>query len=58
MGGPPNLFTFPVFINPANGDTTDLRGIIIAVIVASIATFVLTLILYKDEKAAEIDAQS
>ncbi len=57
MGGPPNLFTFPVFINPATGDTTDLRGIIIAVIVASIATFVLTMILYKDEKAAEIDAQ-
>ena len=28
-GGPPNLFTLPLFINPATGDTTDLRNIII-----------------------------
>ncbi|MBR0138046.1 MAG: PTS transporter subunit EIIC [Erysipelotrichaceae bacterium] len=55
-GGPPNIFTFPVFINPQNGSTADLRGIIIAVIVAAIAAFALTLVLYKDEKANEIDA--
>ena len=55
-GGPPNLFTFPVFINPANGSTADLRGMIIAIVIGAIATFALTLFLYKDENADEIDA--
>ena len=57
MGGPPNLFTFPVFINPANGNMADLKGIIIACVVGFVVTFVLTWILYKDENADEIDAK-
>lgn len=56
-GGPPNLFTLPLFINPANGDTTDLRNIVICIVIASVITFALTWIMYKDEKADEIDAQ-
>ncbi len=58
-GGPPNLFTFPMFINPAPvpDPLADLKGIILCVIVSSIITFVATLFLYKDEKAAEIDAK-
>ena len=56
-GGPPNLFTFPMFINPANGDTADLRGIIICCVLSSVITFVLTMFLYKDEDADKIDAQ-
>ena len=57
-GGPPGLFTFGMFINPAGGgDITDLRNMIIAIVIASIITFVLTFIFYKDEKAEEIDKQ-
>jgi hypothetical protein len=58
-GGPPNIFTFPVFINPAPvpNPMADLRNIIIAVVVAAIVTFALTLFLYKDEEADRIDAQ-
>jgi len=56
-GGPPNLFTLPLFINPANGDTTDLKNIIICMVIGSIITFVLTWFLYKDKKADEIDAK-
>ena len=56
-GGPPNIFTFPVFINPANGSTADLKGMIIAVIVGAIIAFVATFLLYKDEKADLIDTQ-
>jgi len=58
-GGPPNIFTFPVFINPAPvpNAMADLRNIIIAVVVAAVVTFVLTMILYKDEEADEIDAK-
>ena len=56
-GGPPNLFTLPLFINPMNGDMTDLRNVIICIIVGMILTFILTFILYKDEKADEIDVK-
>lgn len=56
-GGPPNLFTFPVFINPATHATTDLMWMVVAVVIAAVVTFVMTLMLYKDEKADEIDAQ-
>ena len=56
-GGPPGLFTFPMFINPAGGGMTDLRNMIIAIVIAAIVTFVLTMILYKDEKADAIDAK-
>ena len=56
-GGPPNLFTLPLFINPATGDTTDLRNIVICMIIGGIITFVLTWILYKDSSADEIDAK-
>ena len=56
-GGPPNIFTFPVFINPQTRSTADLTGMIIAVIVGAAVTFAATLFLYKDEKADEIDAQ-
>ncbi len=56
-GGPPNLFTFPMFINPATGDIKDLRGIIICCILSFVITFVLTMIFYKDEDADKIDAQ-
>ncbi len=57
MGGPPNLFTFTFFINPATRSTADLKGMIIAVVVAFIITFVATLFLYDDKKADEIDVQ-
>ena len=56
-GGPPNLFTLPLFINPAGGDMTDFRNIIICIIIGMIITFVMTFILYKDEKADEIDSK-
>ena len=57
-GGPPGLFTFGMFINPAGGgDMSDLRNMIIAIVIAAIVTFVLTFIFYKDEKAEEIDKQ-
>ena len=56
-GGPPNIFTFPVFINPQTRSTADLTGMLIAVAVAAVVTFVATLFLYKDEKADEIDAK-
>ena len=56
-GGPPNLFTFSLFINPMNGDMTDLKWILIALAIAFIITFVITFFIYKDEKADEIDAQ-
>ena len=56
-GGPPNIFTFPVFINPQTRSTADLTGMIIACAVGAAVTFVATLFLYKDEKADEIDAQ-
>ena len=57
-GGPPNIFTFPVFINPQNGSTADLTGMLVAVVAGAVATFVATLFLYKDEKADEIDSQA
>jgi PTS system beta-glucosides-specific IIC component len=58
-GGPPNLFTFAMFINPAPvpDPLKDLKGIIIAIVVAAVVTFVATLFLYKDEQADKIDAQ-
>ena len=56
-GGPPNLFTLPLFIDPATGSTADLKNIIICMVIGSIITFVLTWFLYKDEKADEIDAK-
>jgi PTS system beta-glucosides-specific IIC component len=58
-GGPPNIFTFPVFINPAPvpNAMADLRNIIIAVVVASVVTFALTMVFYKDDEADAIDAQ-
>ncbi|MBO5497651.1 MAG: hypothetical protein J5967_09635, partial [Oscillospiraceae bacterium] len=56
-GGPPNLFTLALFINPMNGDMTDLRNAVICIIIAVILTFILTFFLYKDEKADEIDAK-
>lgn len=54
-GGPPNLFTLPLFINPMTGDITDLRNAIICIIISMVITFILTLVLYKDAKADEID---
>ena len=56
-GGPPNLFTLPLFINPMNGDITDLKNAILCIIIGMVLTFILTLVLYKDEKADEIDAK-
>ena len=56
-GGPPNLFTLPLFINPATGDTTDLRNIIICMGIGIVVTFILTWFLYKDSSADEIDAK-
>ena len=56
-GGPPNIFTFPVFINPATRSMDDLRGMIIALVVGVVVTFVATMMLYKDEEADKIDAQ-
>ena len=57
-GGPPNIFTLPLFINPMTGDMTDLRNIIICILIGMAITFVLTFIMYSDEKADEIDAKS
>lgn len=44
------IFGFPSFINTANNSITDLIWALIGVAVASIVGFVLTLILYKDDK--------
>ena len=57
-GGPPGLFTFGMFINPAGGGTKDLTNMIIAIVVAAAVTFVLTMIFYKDEEADAIDAKN
>jgi CDP-diglyceride synthetase len=48
-----------MFINPAPvpDPLKDLKGIIIAIVVAAVVTFVATLFLYKDEQADKIDAQ-
>ena len=56
-GGPPNLFTLPLFINPQTGDTTDLKNAVICILISMAITFVLTFLFYKDEKADQIDAQ-
>ncbi len=55
-GGPPNLFTLPLFINPATGSTTDLRNIVLCIIIGMAITFAVTFFLYNDSKADEIDA--
>ena len=54
-GGPPNLFTLSLFINPENGSAVDLKNIVICMIIACIITFIITWFIYKDEKADEID---
>lgn len=56
-GGPPNLFTMSLFINPMTGDTTDLKWMIVGLIISSVITFIITWIIYKDEEADAIDAQ-
>ena len=58
-GGPPNIFTWGMFINPAPvpNPMADLRNIIICVVLAVIITFALTIVFYKDEEADQIDAQ-
>ena len=58
-GGPPNLFTWAMFINPAPvpDPLKDLKCIIGCVILGSIVAFVATWFLYKDEEADKIDAQ-
>ena len=58
-GGPPNIFTWGMFINPAPvpNPMADLRNIIICVVLAVIITFALTMVFYKDEEADQIDAQ-
>jgi PTS system beta-glucosides-specific IIC component len=56
-GGPPNLFTWPMFINPAPvpNALADLKYMIICTVIASIIAFVATFFLYKDEEADKID---
>ena len=58
-GGPPNLFTWAMFINPAPvpDPLADLKRIIGCVILGAVVAFVATLVLYKDEEADKIDAQ-
>ncbi len=58
-GGPPNLFTWAMFINPAPvpDPLADLKRIIICVVIGAVVTFVATMLLYKDEEADQIDAQ-
>ena len=58
-GGPPNLFTWAMFINPAPvpDPLADLKRIIICVVLGAIITFVLTMLMYKDDEADRIDAQ-
>ena len=58
-GGPPGLFTFAMFLNPnPTVKSNDLLNMIIAIVAAAVVTFVMTMILYKDEKADEIDANN
>ncbi len=56
-GGPPNLFTWAMFINPAPvpDPMADLKYMIICTVLGSIISFVATLFLYKDEAADAID---
>ncbi len=58
-GGPPNLFTWSMFINPAPvpDPLGDLKRMIICVVIGAVITFALTLFLYKDDEADKIDAQ-
>ena len=58
-GGPPNLFTWAMFINPAPvpDPLRDLKFIIACVVLGAIIAFVATWFLYKDEAADKIDAQ-
>ena len=58
-GGPPNIFTFGMFINPAPvpDPLADLKRMIICIVIGAVITFVATLLLYKDEEADLIDAQ-
>ncbi len=56
-GGPPNLFTLPLFINPANGSTFDLKWIIVGILLGIAIAFAATYFLYDDQMADEIDAK-
>ena len=55
-GGPPNIFTLPLFINPQTGDMTDLKYAVICILISMTLTFIGTFFLYKEEKADAIDA--
>ena len=57
-GGPPNIFTFGMFINPAPvpNPLADLKGIIICCVIGAVVTFIATMLLYKDEEADKVDA--
>ena len=56
-GGPPNLFTWPMFINPAPvpNALADLKYMIICTVIAAVIAFAATFFLYKDEAADAID---
>ena len=58
-GGPPNLFTWAMFINPAPVPDAlrDLKLIIACVVLGAVIAFVATWLLYKDEAADKIEAQ-
>ncbi|MBR0450500.1 MAG: PTS transporter subunit EIIC [Oscillospiraceae bacterium] len=58
-GGPPNIFTFGMFINPAPvpDPLADLKKMIICLVIGVVIAFVAAMILYKDEEADIIDGQ-
>ncbi len=58
-GGPPNIFTFGMFINPAPvpNAVADLKRMVICIVIGVVITFVGTMLLYKDEEADKIDAE-
>ncbi len=55
-GGPPNLFTLGLFIQPGTGNTFDLRWMIVGIILSIVIAFAATFFLYSDEDADRIDA--
>ena len=53
MGGL-GLFAFPAYINPEAGFDMSFYGVLIAVGVAMVLGFVLTMILFKDKDGVEV----
>jgi len=54
------IFSLPAMINPANGSMRDLVNFLIATLISSIISFVLAMVMYKDDtvEAAETDTSA